>query len=264
MHNYSLAMESLINEIGAEVYRKDYWENGDSERKFGPIKNSPVPFIPCQYHGIVVSKLPNGRYPGGNLYPDKSWEGARATGSGARRRVEFYGGFNVIKDSKGRCLIPDTPNNRKRLEMMSGGVKQQLVTELFTDAKGVQRSKRVMKSVAAKPLYTIIAGEAANGNLEEMIRLAAEKIVREREEKAALPPDEVVSVEPVRVELDPGIVDERDLDHGQPSAPAGGEGQAASPPASGPQPPTSRRRQAPPSFSPNAVENAVAATGDEY
>ncbi len=268
MHNYSIAMEALINEIGAAVYRKDYWENGDAERKFGPIKNSPVPFIPCQYHNILVAKLPNGHYPGGNMYPDKSWEGARVTGSGARRRTEYYGGFNVIKDSRGRCLIPDTPNNRARLQGMASGTKQVFETQMFLDPKGVQRSRRVMLTVTAPAPYTMLEEANANGNLEEMMRLAVEKALRERDERDALPPPEIIEAPVHRVEADPGVVDLRApapaTESGQPVSPDAGEGQTASPPANGPQP-TNRTRRAPASLAPAAVAtatSAAAASGD--
>jgi hypothetical protein len=259
MHNYTIAMEALINEIGAEIYRKDYWENGDAERKFGPIKNSPVPFIPCQYHGILVSPGPSGKYPGGNLYPDKSWEGARLTGSGQHRRLEYYGGFNVIKDSRGRCLIPDTPNNRERLSKMSGLQKQVYETETFRDQRGVTRSRRVIKNVLAKPLYTIIAEASAGVNMEEMIRAGVERALREAKEREALPPDTVVESTPAVLEAPAGMVDLRDEDLGQPAAPAVGGGEPASPPATTPQPTKPRRASTRP-----PLTAAAEASGDDY
>ncbi len=260
MHDYSMAMEALINQIGTAVYRKDYWDGGDDRegRKFPPIKNSPVPFIPCQYHGIKTPALPDGTFPGGNMYPDKSWEGARVTGSGTRRRVEYFGGFNVLKDNRGRCLIPDTPNNRKRLQNMAGGRKQVTETELFEDARGVTRSRRVMRTVPAPAQYTIIQGEAAQGNLKEMIRLAAEEIVRERDEKASLPPDVDITPAPQRIPAPRGVVDEREpvlasipaldesVEDEQPDAPAPGGGGDVSPPAKPSPAPRGRTpRQAP-------------------
>jgi hypothetical protein len=264
MHNYSRAMEALIDEIGISVYRKDYWESGDADRKFGPIKNSPVPFIPCQYHGIMVAKLPNGKYPGGNLYPDKSWEGARVTGSGQNKRMEFYGGFNVIKDERGRCLIPDTPNNRNRLNKMGNTIKDVFETQTFVDERGTTRSRRVVRKVVSKPLYTILGEDVAGANIEELIRVAAEKIVRDRDEKAALPGPTVIEVVPGKVSLE-GVVDLRPdaaPDHGQPVAEAAGGDETAPPPAQPPQPTTSRRTPA--SLKPGAVAAAAAAAGDDY
>ncbi len=211
-HTYTIAMEALINEIGIAVYRKDYWEGGDDRegRKFPPIKNSPVPFIPCQYHRIDERlRLPSGNFPGGNLYPDKSWEGARVTGSGQRRRTEYFGGFNVLKDNKGRCLIPDTPNNRLRLTKMANGTKQVLETELFTDERGTTRSRRVMRTVSAPPTYTMIQGEAASANMDAIIKTAVANALREAAESAALPAPVDVTPKPQRLKAAPGVVDER-------------------------------------------------------
>ena len=257
MHDYPMAMEALINQIGIAVYRKDYWDGGDDRegRKFPPIKNSPVPFIPCQYHGIRTPVLPDGTFPGGNMYPDKSWEGARVTGSGQRRRTEYFGGFNVLKDNRGRCLIPDTPNNRLRLQNMAGGRKQVTETQLFVDERGTTRSRRVMKTVAAPALYTIIQGEAAQGNLKEMIRLAIEEDRREREEAKVLPADVDITPEPQQIPAARGVVDEREpvlapipaldetVEDEQPDAPATGEGGDVPPPAN---PPSAPPRPVPP------------------
>jgi len=279
---YSYATQILVEQIAHSVYGKDCWEHGNSERGFGPIKNSPVALIPCEYHGALAKRLPSGHYPAGNMYPDKSWEGARARNSGGRQVLEYFGGFNVIKDTLGRCLIPDTPNNIARLDAMKDGKKQVLRTEKFTAADGTTRTRRVRAWVSVPPLYTRIEGEGISGDLSTIIANEVKKALAARDNP--LPPDEEYPVEQAAVPAPAGVIDiPREpaapvasvprQEIGQPAAPATGGESGATPPAEPPQPtPVKRNRPAAPaapvlapvSKAEEAAIAAAVAVGDEF
>lgn len=274
---YSYATQILVDQIGQELYGKDAWEHGNDERKFDPIKNSPVALIPCEYHGILAKKGKTGRYPGGNMYPDKSWEGARSRVSGGQRTIEYFGGFNVIKDTLGRCLIPATPNNIARLDSMKTGKRQVIVTEKVLDKTGKPvmptRTQRVRKFVPVPAEYTRIEGEGISGDLSEIIANEVKKALAAAANP--LPADEVIAPVQTAVPAPAGIIDIPDPDApvapisnklGQPAAPASGGDDKATPPAASSPAPKAKPKTV--GFSPAAIaaaanEDAVATAAAE-
>jgi len=79
---------------------------------------------------------------------DASWEGLKPKRKGGKILWEIHSDFNMPIEMDGLCLIPDTPNNRKRLEKISKPVTVTLDKDPVTGIAYIPP-----KEVTHQPLY---------------------------------------------------------------------------------------------------------------